>query len=40
MFIKKSVGEKINQFLGNTEILEWYLNLQEKQYLAKLIIFV
>ena len=30
MFIKKLVGKKINQFLGNTEVSELYLNLQQK----------
>ena len=26
-FVKRSVGKKINQFLANTRVSEWYLNL-------------
>ena len=38
MFIKKLAGKKINRFLGNSGVLKGCLNLQEKQYLNKLII--
>ena len=33
-------SKKFNQFLENPGVLKWYLNLQEKQYLKKHVIFV
>ena len=37
----QEIGTKVNnQFLAKTGDLDWHLNLQEKQYLNKVIIFV